>query len=52
MKKKPKINISEFVNKSRQDVACNIIDTDDEISVECLTKLRDIKGVTKVRICY
>jgi D-3-phosphoglycerate dehydrogenase len=47
-----KINISEFVNKSRQDVACNIIDTDDEISVECLTKLRDIKGVTKVRICY
>ena len=47
-----KVNISEFVNKSRKDIACNIIDTDDDISMKCLTKLEDIKGVTKVRICY
>ena len=47
-----KINISEFVNKSRGDLACNIIDTDDEISGSVVAELEKISGVLKARLCY
>jgi predicted regulator of amino acid metabolism with ACT domain len=47
-----KINISEFVNKSRGDLACNIIDTDDEIPIDVVSKLEKINGVSKARLCY
>ena len=47
-----KINISEFVNKSRGDLACNIIDSDDEISIDVVLKLEKITGVSKARLCY
>ena len=47
-----KINISEFVNKSRGDLACNIIDTDDEIPIDVVLKLEKISGVLKARLCY
>ena len=47
-----KINISEFVNKSRGDLACNIIDTDDEIPIDIVLKLEKISGVSKARLCY
>ena len=47
-----KINISEFVNKSRGDLACNIIDTDDEIPIDVVLKLEKIRGVSKARLCY
>ena len=47
-----KINISEFVNKSRGDLACNIIDTDDEIPIDVVLKLEKISGVSKARLCY
>ena len=47
-----KINISEFVNKSRGNLACNIIDTDDEIKDQIVCELEKIKGVTNARLCY
>ena len=47
-----KINISEFVNKSRGDLACNIIDTDDEISDSVVAELEKISGVSNARLCY
>ena len=47
-----KINISEFVNKSRGDLACNIIDTDDEISGSVVAELEKIRGVSNARLCY
>jgi len=47
-----KINIIEFVNKSRGNLACNIIDTDDKIDVSIVSKLEKISGVTNARLCY
>ena len=49
---KDEINIIEFVNKSREKIACNLIDTDDKISTNTLAKLSNIKGVTNARLCY
>ena len=49
---KNKVNISEFVNKSRGNLACNIIDTDDEIEDQTVCELEKIKGVTNARLCY
>ncbi len=46
------VNISEFVNKSRGEIACNIIDSDDEIKPEIVSKLEKIEGVTNARLCY
>ena len=39
-------------NKSREKIACNLIDTDDKISTNTLAKLSNIKGVTNARLCY
>ena len=47
-----KINISEFVNKSRGNLACNIIDTDDEINDQIVCELEKIKCVRNARLCY
>ena len=49
---KNKINISEFVNKSRGNLACNIIDTDDKIDNNIVCELEKIKGVSNARLCY
>ena len=49
---KNKVNISEFVNKSRGNLACNIVDTDDEIEDQIVCELEKIKGVTNARLCY
>jgi len=49
---KNKVNISEFVNKSRGSLACNIVDTDDEIEDQIVCELEKIKGVTNARFCY
>ena len=46
------INIDEFVNKSRNNLASNIIDSDDDITPRILDKLMKIKGVTNARLCY
>ena len=47
-----KINILEFVNKSRGNLACNIIDTNDKIDDSIVSKLEKISGVTNARLCY
>ena len=47
-----KINILEFVNKSRGTLACNIIDTDDKIDNTIVSELEKISGVTIARLCY
>ena len=47
-----KINILEFVNKSRGTLACNIIDTDDNINYTIVSELEKIRGVTIARLCY
>ena len=49
---KNKINISEFVNKSRGNLACNIIDTDNKINNNIVCELEKIKGVSNARLCY
>ena len=46
------INVNEMLNKSRDDVAYNLIDTDTPPSEALLTALRSIEGVINVRIVY
>lgn len=43
------INISEMVNKSRDDIAYNMIDLDKEPSQETIDKLLAVDGVIRVR---
>lgn len=47
---KEKINISDMINKHRDDVACTIIDIDGDISAESLKKVEAIEGVIRARI--
>ncbi len=47
-----KINILEFVNKSRGEFACNIIDSDQKFDDQTISKLLNINGVTNARVCY
>ncbi len=44
------INISEMLNKSRQDVAYNLIDIETEPNPELLTALKNIEGISNVRM--
>jgi len=44
------INIADMLNRSKGDTAYNIIDTDTEISEESIANIRNIKGVTMVRV--
>jgi D-3-phosphoglycerate dehydrogenase / 2-oxoglutarate reductase len=44
-----KINIVEMLNKSRTDIAYNIVDVEGAITEDTLGKLRQIEGVIKVR---
>ncbi|MCL2792897.1 MAG: 3-phosphoglycerate dehydrogenase family protein [Spirochaetaceae bacterium] len=44
-----KINISEFLNKHRNDVAYNIIDIDSDVSDDVINKLKTIDGIISVR---
>ncbi len=45
-----KINIADMLNKSKGDLAYNIIDIDNVISVATLAKLRAIAGIIMVRV--
>lgn len=44
------INIADLLNKSKGNLAYNIIDIDDEISDKSIQKIRLIEGVTMVRV--
>jgi len=45
-----KINIADMLNKSKQDLAFNIIDIDNEINEQVVAKLKQIDGVIMVRV--
>jgi D-3-phosphoglycerate dehydrogenase len=45
-----KINIADMLNKSKGDLAYNIIDIDGAIGEGTLTKLRAIPGIIMVRV--
>jgi D-3-phosphoglycerate dehydrogenase len=44
-----KINIVEMLNKSKNDIAFNIVDIDGSVSPDVLKKLAAIEGVVNVR---
>ena len=44
------INISDMLNKHRDDLAYNIIDLDDDISPEQIEKIKAIEGIIMVRL--
>jgi D-3-phosphoglycerate dehydrogenase len=44
------INIADMLNKSKKTTAYNIIDIDSEVSEQSIQKIRNIKGVTMVRV--
>ena len=45
------INIADMTNKSRDEIAINLIDIDDEPSQNLITNLQRINHVLSVRIC-
>jgi D-3-phosphoglycerate dehydrogenase len=45
-----KINIADMLNKSKTDLAYNIIDIDNEINESALKKLKAIEGIIMVRV--
>ena len=44
-----KVNVGDMVNKSRNDIAYNIIDVDGELSEEVLTQVAAVSNVISVR---
>lgn len=44
------INIADMLNRSKGENAYNIIDTDTQVSESAVQKIRNIKGVTMVRV--
>ena len=44
------VNIGDMLNKSKGDLAYNIIDVDGEVSDNVLDKLREIDGIIMVKI--
>jgi D-3-phosphoglycerate dehydrogenase len=47
---KHNVNICDMINKSRDDIAYNIIDIEGEISDEVIKSLADIEGIIRVRV--
>jgi D-3-phosphoglycerate dehydrogenase len=44
------MNISDMTNKSKGDYAYTLIDLEDTVTDEIVSKLSDIKGVIRVRV--
>jgi len=44
------LNISEMLNKSKGDLAYNIVDIEGEVSEELISKIKAIEGVMRVRV--
>jgi len=44
------INIANFVDKNRGEVAYSIIDVDSEVSENAVADIKKIDGVTRVRV--
>jgi D-3-phosphoglycerate dehydrogenase len=45
------INIADMTNKSRDEIAINLIDINDKPSQNLITNLQEIDHVLSVRIC-
>jgi D-3-phosphoglycerate dehydrogenase len=43
------LNIRDMLNKSRNDLACTLVDVDSEVQPACLEHMAGIKGVLNVR---
>ena len=43
------LNIKDMLNKSRNDLACTLVDVDSEVQPTCLEHMAGIKGVLNVR---
>ncbi len=43
------LNIIDMLNKSRNELACTLVDVDSEVTPTCLDHIASIKGVLKVR---
>ena len=43
------LNIKDMLNKSRDDLACTLVDVDSEVKPACLEHMAGIKGVLNVR---
>ena len=43
------LNIIDMLNKSRNELACTLVDVDSEVTPACLDHISSIKGVLKVR---
>jgi D-3-phosphoglycerate dehydrogenase len=43
------LNVVDMVNKSRNEVAYNIIDVEGDISAEMVQKVEQVEGVIRVR---
>ena len=43
------LNIKDMLNKSRDDLACTLVDVDSEVQPACLEHMAGIKGVLNVR---
>ena len=43
------LNIKDMLNKSRNDLACTLVDVDSEVKPACLEHMAGIKGVLNVR---
>ena len=43
------LNIIDMLNKSRNELACTLVDVDSEVTPTCLDDITSIKGVLKVR---
>ena len=44
------LNIVELLNKSKGDIAYNILDINGEVTDECLNKIKEIDGVVRGRL--
>jgi D-3-phosphoglycerate dehydrogenase len=45
-----KLNIADMINKSKGNIAYNIIDVESDISEDLVTKIQSIAGVVTVRM--
>ncbi len=43
------LNILDMLNKSRNELACTLVDVDSEVTTDCLDHISSIEGVLKVR---
>ena len=44
------VNISDMLNKSRNDYAYSLFDLDDAVNADVIKKLEEVEGVIKVRV--